>query len=153
MFDTTEPKGMNSALTYASNYYLANQTGYGLQNSDLAVVIVARHFSTPFAYNDAIWEKYGEPISSFIDKNKEPAKANVYGRQLIGMAGRGMHFAVCQLASRALAGMIASAVSGSADDIYNEIAANLIPNAHVVAAGIVAVGRAQERGYALVNAV
>src|SRR5262245_31009202 len=45
VFDTTESGGMGSALTFATNYYLANNSGYGLQNSDLAVVIVARHFS------------------------------------------------------------------------------------------------------------
>src|SRR4029078_3387138 len=46
VFDTTEPNGPNSALLYATNYYLANQSGYGLQNADLAVVVIARHFST-----------------------------------------------------------------------------------------------------------
>src|SRR5688572_25564506 len=39
VFDTTETSGMGSALQYATNYYLANNTGYGLQNSDLAVVV------------------------------------------------------------------------------------------------------------------
>jgi intracellular sulfur oxidation DsrE/DsrF family protein len=143
---------MSSALLYGSNFYTANQSDYGLQNSDLAVVIVARHFSTPFAYNDAIWSKYGEPISSFIEK-KDPVKTNTYARQLTGMTGRGMHLAVCQLATRFLAGSIARAVSAKQEDIYNEIAANLMPNSHLVAAGIIAVNRAQERGYALVHAV
>lgn len=152
VFDTTETGGMSSALLYASNFYTANQSDYGLQNSDLAVVIVARHFSTPFAYNDTIWSKYGEPISSFIQK-KDPEKNNTYAMQLNGMTGRGMHLAVCQLATRFVAGSIARAVNAKQEDIYNEIAANLMPNAHLVAAGIIAVNRAQERGYALVHAM
>jgi len=152
VFDTTESGGMSSALLYAGNFYTANQSDYGLQNGDLAVVIVARHFSTPFAYNDTIWSKYGETISSFIQK-KDPAKNNTYGTQLTGMTGRGMHLAVCQLATRVLAGSIAKAVNAKQEDIYNEIAANLVPNSHLVAAGIVAVNRAQERGYALVHAM
>jgi intracellular sulfur oxidation DsrE/DsrF family protein len=152
VFDTTETGGMSSALLYASNFYTANQSDYGLQNSDLAVVIVARHFSTPFAYNDTIWSKYGEPISSFIQK-KDPEKNNAYAMQLNGMTGRGMHLAVCQLATRFVAGSIARAVNAKQEDIYNEIAANLMPNAHLVAAGIIAVNRAQERGYALVHAM
>ena len=57
---------MSSALTYATNYYSANNSGYGLQNADLAVVIIARHFSTPYAYNEAIWTKYGVQISDFV---------------------------------------------------------------------------------------
>jgi hypothetical protein len=144
---------MSSALTYATNYYSANQSAYGLQNADLAVVVIARHISTPFAYNDAIWAKYGDTLSNFVDRNKPPSKANSNLRQLTGLTGRGMHLAVCQLATRALAGMIARAANGAQDDIFNEISANLLPNSHLVAAGIVAVGRAQEHGYALVHAV
>src|SRR4051794_1010388 len=152
VFDTTDSSGMNSGLAFASNFYTANQSDYGLQNSDLAVVIVARHFSTPFAYNDMIWSKYGEPISSFIEA-KDPLKNNTYARQLTTLTGRGMQLAVCQLATRFLAGSIARAVNAKQDDIFNEIAANLMPNAHLVAAGIIAVNRAQERGYALVHAM
>ena len=143
---------MSSALIYAANFYTANQSDYGLQNSELAVVVIARHFSTPFAYNDAIWSKYGEPICNFIQK-KEAANTNTYTRQITGMAGRGMHLAVCQMATRYLAESIAKAVNGKQDDVFNEIAANLMPNAHLVAAGIVAVNRAQERGYALAHAM
>jgi intracellular sulfur oxidation DsrE/DsrF family protein len=153
VFDTTEPGGMSSALLYATNFYTANQSDYGLQNSDLAVVIVARHVSTPFAYNEAIWTKYGVQLSSFIDKNKEPSKTNAYARQLNGAIGRGVQLAVCQMATRAIAGMIAGAVNAGADDVFKEISENLLPNSHLVPAGIVAVARAQERGYALVHAV
>ena len=64
-----------------------------------------------------------------------------------------MHLAVCQLATRAIAGSIATAFKSTTDDVYNEIAAHLLPNSHLVPAGIVAVNRAQERGYALVHAV
>src|SRR5215469_13028698 len=47
VFDTTGPNGLSSALLYGSNFYQANQADYGLQNSDLAVVIITRHLSTP----------------------------------------------------------------------------------------------------------
>jgi len=36
-----------------------------------------------------------------------------------------------------------------ADDVYKEISANLMPNARLVPAGIVAVDRAQEHGYSI----
>lgn len=153
VFDTTESGGMGSALTYATNFYAANNSGYGLQNGDLAVVVVARHFSTPYAYKEEIWAKYGVPIANFSESGKEPTMRNAHGRQLTGLVGRGTHLAVCQLATRAIAGSIARAVNANTDEIYNELVANLIPNSHVVPAGIVAVARAQERGYALVHAV
>jgi len=153
IFDTTTSQGFSSALQFANNYYLANNSGYGLQNSDLAVVIVARHISTPFAYTDAIWSKYGVPISNFVDRAKEPSNTNAYGRQLEGLLKRGAHLAVCQMATTAIAGSIARAVGGSANEISKEIASNLVANAHLVPAGIVVVNRAQERGYSFVVAV
>jgi intracellular sulfur oxidation DsrE/DsrF family protein len=43
------------------------------------------------------------------------------------------------------------AIGATADTIYNEMVANLVPNARIVPAGIVAVNRAQERGYSLAS--
>ena len=168
VFDTTTPAGIGAALLYANNFFLANQNGYGLANTDAAVVIVARHFSTPFAYTDAIWAKYGSvrtERSNFDDpKTKQRPTINVYntagynelpsfGITVDSLVKRGVHFAVCQMATRAMAGAIAQATSGNADAVYNEITANLVGNAHMVPAGIVAVNRAQERGYAFVTSV
>jgi intracellular sulfur oxidation DsrE/DsrF family protein len=166
VFDTTTPDGMNSALLFANNYYLANQSGYGLKDSDLAVVIVARHQSTAFAYNDSIWAKYGTELSkqaNFVDpKTKEPPTVNVYATtgsgsgpagRLDSLLKRGVHLAVCQMATRAIAGTIARATGGSADSIAGELAANLLSNSHMVPAGIVVVNRAQERGYAFVYGI
>ena len=48
-------------------------------------------------------------------------------------------------------GMIAEAVGGNGDAINSELIANLVRNARMVPAGIVAVNRAQERGYTLVS--
>ena len=45
--------------------------------------------------------------------------------------------------------MIAGATGGKADEIYKELAANLIRHARLVPAGIVAMSRAQEHGYAI----
>ena len=153
VFDTTDSGGIASASNYATNYYAANNSGYGLQNGDLAVVIVARHLSTPYAYKEEMWAKYGVPIANFAESGKEPTMRNAHARQLTGLVGRGAHLAVCQLATRAIAGSIARAVNANTDEIYNELVANLLPNSHMVPAGIVAVARAQERGYALVHAV
>lgn len=153
VFDTTAPGGMSSAALYASNFYQANMSDYGLQNSDLAVVIIARHTSTPFAYNEAIWMKYGAQLSNFIDRTKEPSQTNAYARQLNGLVNRGVNLAVCQMATSAIAGIIARGAGVTQDEVVKEIAANLLPNSRLVPAGIVAVNRAQERGYTLVHAV
>ena len=63
VFDTTNPAGLGLALLFTANFMRVNRIDYGLQNSDLAVVIVVRHRSAPFGYNDAMWAKYGGAIA------------------------------------------------------------------------------------------
>ena len=75
--------------------------------------------------------------------------ANPHKAQLDALIKRGVHFAVCDLASHRFASGLARTTGGSADAIYKEMTEHLIGNAHLVAAGIVAVNRAQERGYAI----
>ncbi|HEY2381437.1 MAG TPA: hypothetical protein VGK48_09700 [Terriglobia bacterium] len=159
MFDSTTPDAFGSALMYAGNYYLANRDGYGLQDSDLAVVIIARHHATPFSFNDAMWSKYSATLfrlSNFMDpKTKQAPVRNVYmgtGGSLDGLVGRGLHLAVCQMATREMAGSMAQDAGTDEDAVFNELSRNLVPNSHLVPAGIVAVNRAQEHGYAFVNA-
>src|SRR5437870_3344767 len=59
VIDTTSPDAFRDGLLFASNFILANRNDYGLQNQDLAVVVVARHLSTEFSFSDAMWAKYG----------------------------------------------------------------------------------------------
>lgn len=169
VFDTTTPDGLGEALAFAANYIRVNRAEYGVEDSDLAVVIVVRHRSTPFGYNDAMWAKYGAPMaaqSKFEDpKSKLAPKANVYKSADYGdllpnrnvtldaLMKQGVQLAVCSVATRGYAGVVAQAVGGNADAINSELIANLaLSNARMVPAGIVAVNRAQERGYSLVRA-
>ena len=168
IIDTTGASGLGSALLFANNFFVANQQGYGLGNADAAVVIVLRHNSTGFAFSDAMWAKYstaiGEAAGNFDDpKTKTKPTINVYnsgsylgalpngGVTFDALIGRGVHFAVCQMATRRFAGAIAAAHKLDAEAVYKELTSNLVRNSHMVAAGIVAVNRAQERGYAFAN--
>jgi hypothetical protein len=169
VIDTTTADGFGEGVLYTNNFFVANQNSYGLGNSDLAVVMIMRHFATVFAYNDAMWAKYGQTLGSRINFNdpqtKQPPKLNVYnsaahvptlpsfGTTLDTVLKRGVHLAVCEMATRFFAGAIAEASGGNADNIYKELAANLVANSHMVPAGIVAVNRAQERGYTLASAL
>jgi intracellular sulfur oxidation DsrE/DsrF family protein len=165
LIDSSSAEGFGWALQFAGNYYTANQDVYGLKDSDVAVIIVARHKSTSMGYNDSIWAKYGKQISEqaeFVDpKTKEPPKVNVYagpedGSQLSGkmdgLIKRGAQFAVCQMSTRGIATRIAKANGLETDAVVKEIVANLIPNGRMVPAGVVAVNRAQEHGYSFVFA-
>jgi intracellular sulfur oxidation DsrE/DsrF family protein len=169
LLDTTTPNGLGSALLYANNFLRASEAAYGLKDSDSAVVIVVRHFSTVFAYNDAIWAKYGAVLSQRINFNdpqtNQPPKINVYnsashvgalpslGNTLDAVLKRGVHLAVCQMATRLFSAGLAQATGGTADAVYNEVVGNLVANSHIVPAGIVALSRAQERGYTFASVV
>lgn len=168
IFDTTTPDGLGDAIAFAANYIRSNRTDYGLQPADLAVVIVMRHRSTPFGYVDAAWAKYAAPMAARIrfkdPKTDEPAKHNMYnstdygdllpnrGVNLDSLFKQGVQLAVCSSATRAMAGVIATATGGNIDTINAELIASLVPNSRMVPAGIITVNRAQERGYSLVKA-
>ena len=153
VFDTTNAEGFDAALLYANNFFEANNSGYGLKDSDLAVVIVARHDSTPLAYTDAMWAKYGASLtrrSRMKDPStNQPPTNNIYRGRLEGLIKRGVHLAVCQMATRFLASTISNNDGPDAETAYKELTSNLVANAHMVPAGIVLVNRAQERGYTL----
>ncbi len=161
VFDTTTTPAFSDALRFANNFLIANQAGYGLKDSDSGVVVVARHFSTPYAYNDAMWAKYGATLTSFANPTAPAGtapSANPFNNTatvdvaVSSLITRGVHFAVCGMATRFIAGQIAKATGGTADAINAELGANLVTNAHLMAAGILAVNRAQEHGYTLATA-
>jgi hypothetical protein len=167
LFDTTSADGFGEALGFASNFYRANKTDYGVENGELAVVIVVRHRSAPFGYNDAMWAKYGATLAarSRVEdpKTKQTPTANFYnatgygelipnrGTTIESQAKLGTQFAVCTLSTRAIAELIARAVGSTPDVIFKELTSNLVSNGRMVPAGVVAVARAQEHGYSLVT--
>lgn len=152
--DTTSAAAFNEGLLFANNFFLANRNGYGLKDSDIAVIVIARHMSTALAFNDAMWAKYGGqlgPISGMNTSPKtNPNKAGGFG--IDALVRQGAQFGVCAMATNRIAGQLAQTSSDPAATIYAELTANLVPNAHMAPAGIVAICRAQERGYTAVTA-
>lgn len=162
--DSATAQGGSDALLYAGNLFAANQSGYGIQESDLAIVVCFRHRSTAFGYDNAIWAKYGETLARGARyeaaEGAGPSTRNphmsrgerVSARAIDGLAGRGVHYAICDMATRNVSRQIANAVSGDADAIYEELRAGAVPNAHFVPAGVVALTRSQEYGYSVLVA-
>ncbi len=163
VLDAPTPEGFGNALAFLNNYFNTNQSDYGLKEGDLAVVLIARHLSTAFSYNDTIWAKYGKPIAgrnNFLDpKTKQAPTVNLFnasgygpelpnrGSTLDPLLKRGLHLGVCQVSTRGYAGAIAMATGSTQEAVFEELKGNLLPNARLVPAGIIAVNRAQERGY------
>ena len=164
--DCASVNAAGAGMLYANNLYVANAKGYQLKEADVAVVVCLRHFATVFAFNDTIWGKYGQALSdgvSFVDpKTKQapsknllddPAFSQLPVSTISSVTQRGTQFAVCDMATNMLAGLVAASTKGVQAAIYQEFVPNLIPNSHLMAAGVVAVNRAQEYGYTLLTAI
>jgi intracellular sulfur oxidation DsrE/DsrF family protein len=155
IFDTFMAPMFGEAVGFVRNYVSVNKEAYDLGDKDIAVVICVRHQTAPFAFNDAMWAKYGKQFSDrmqWVDpKTKQQPTANIYPAQLASLAKQGVNLAVCSLTTRAYTRIIASAFGTNADDVFKELAANTVGVSHFVPAGIVAVTRAQERGYTLAS--
>ena len=165
VFDATSADGAGESLFYARNYININKSAYGIEQSQLATIIILRHAGTVFGYDDAMWAKYGKVFSNmakFTDpKTKEAPTSNLMdvknfgpglpnnGATLSDLAGMGVQFAICGAATTLISSMIARETKGKAEDVHQELASHLVPNGRLVPAGIVAVNRAQERGYAV----
>ena len=158
VLDVTSSLGVPDVVRFAGNTLTGNKTGYGLEEADLAVVVILRHSATAFAYSDAIWAKYGAALAGFTSYtdpgSTEPPTANPFAsapsNALDGLAKRGVQFAVCDMASHGIARRLAGQ-GGDADAIYKEMVANMIPSSRLVAAGVIAVTRAQEYGYGVIH--
>jgi hypothetical protein len=151
VFDAVSLKGTDDILQYASNVFAANRTGYGLDSHDVGVIVILRHNATPCAFNDAIWAKYGSVFAAemkMTDQKPVANPQNTSGETLDALAALGAHFGVCAMASRRFAGLVSRSSGGTVEAVLDEFGKNLVRNAHLTPAGIVAVGRAQERGYA-----
>jgi intracellular sulfur oxidation DsrE/DsrF family protein len=165
--DCVTPHGAGAALSYSRVYYVNSKSGYGLDPSSLALILILRTDATPAGYNDVIWAKYGALLGAkagLIDPDTQaPPLRNLYntkgvsapganGVTLADLAQRGARFAVCGSATLGVSEFLAKQTGGQADAIHAELVANLVPKARLVPAGIIAVNRVQERGYAVAYA-
>ena len=154
--DVTSAVGVTDMLRFVGNIYEGNRTGYGVEQSDLATVVILRHSATSFGYSDVLWAKYGKGLSDAtsyaIPAGGEVPKTNPYytAAALEGLVKRGVQFGVCATASRAISRRLAGS-GGDAEAIFKELVANLNPSSRIVPAGVIALTRAQEYGYSVLH--
>ena len=69
VLDVTSPTGVPDAIRFAGNLLTGHKNGWGVEESDVAVLVCFRHGATPFGYTDAVWSKYGSYASgpSYVD--------------------------------------------------------------------------------------
>lgn len=152
--DTDNVQGGTNALRYAFNIINAHINAYEGTQEQMAVIICYRHASTVLGFTDAMWARYGSVLAT-MGRLPPPAEGqpaashdqNPQTAMIADMAGRGVQFAVCNSATTMMSGFIARQLQLEQDAVYADLAANLIPNARLVSAGVMAVTRAQEYGY------
>jgi hypothetical protein len=164
--DSASGPGGATALLYANNILNAHTSAYSGKESDYAMIVCFRHHSTPFGFGDEVWEKYGEGFNNIQNfPDPKTGKAPVFnpmnaaerrdfpnkGNTIDSLGSRGIEIAVCDNATHVISRAMAGATGGSADAIYKELVASLVPNSRLVSAGVIAATRAQEYGYSLLS--
>lgn len=163
--DSATPQGGAEALIYANNLYQAQINAYAGSEDDLAMIVCFRHFSTPFGFTDAIWEKYGKAIQDLVQfpaGNEVPTVNPVntpgrtdlpnFGMTVDSITAKGAKIAICDNATRFFSAQVAAATGASANDIYAELRAGALDNSRFVPAGVMALTRAQEYDYSVLIA-
>jgi len=147
------------AFAYAMNYIDTMTSTYKIPDSQVTPVIGLRHFSIPLAFNDDVWRKYklGELVKLNDSATKAPALRNPYfhpkagelmfpGMAIEKLTARGAVITCCNVALTVLSAHAAEAAGLPKDKAKAEWVAGLLPGVHVVPSGVLAVGRAQEKG-------
>jgi hypothetical protein len=159
--DTSTPQGGVDALRYAANILNAHINFYAGADEDYAMIICYRHASTPFAYSDEAWKKYGAIFSGIMNYKNSEGGTSFDGNPLKkpeesfpsitveDIAFRGVHYAICESATNFIATMVANNTGSSREAVLEELRANPIRNSQFVPAGVMAATRAQEYGYSL----
>ncbi|MGI9262374.1 MAG: hypothetical protein ACR2QR_10090 [Woeseiaceae bacterium] len=166
--DSSSPDGGAVAMLYANNILNAHTKAYaGAQESDYAMIVCLRHYSTVFGFGDEAWEKYGEGFHNlvgFADPSTGRApQVNLLqvnglrslpnrGNTIESLGARGVKFAICDNAANVFSMGLSRAGFGEAQDIYADLIASAVPNGRFVSAGVVAATRAQEYSYSLLYA-
>jgi hypothetical protein len=157
VLDAVSPDGAAQGIGYSNNVFNANRSGYQLENADIALVLVLRHHATAFAFNNAMWKKYGKVFAELTsykhptDPGPPTSNPRNSGERppLDRLVARGAHIIVCGLATNLYAGQIAGE-GGDRAAVYKELESNMVANAHIMSAGVVGITRAQEYGYSMI---
>ena len=158
VYDAPEPNN-GFALITAWVFLLTGQQGYGVQESDLGVVVVLRHNAIPVGFDDNLWAKYklGEVFKINDPATKAPALRNPFANARPGdlpmpdmgldkLAARGVKFGVCNMAIWHYSSVVAQKMGMEPEKVRQEWVSGVLPGVQVVPSGVLAINGAQARG-------
>ncbi len=154
-FDLSVDSPLRQPVTYLAAH---REVSHLEPPNDINVIIAISHKAFPMNAPDAIWEKYqlGEHWGIKDPQTGKPSVRNIFtgamanpgGATVRGLQARGVVFWQCNMALGAIGAELAPKIGGNAQEIRNDLAANLLPGIRLVPAHTWAIGYVQERGFA-----
>lgn len=157
LFHSTSP-GDGAAMLMAANFLDVYGADYGAAPGHVSAVIGVHGSALPIGLNDAAWNRYelGKRINVNDPDTGEHAKRNIFAVggpiSIDTVINRGVVLLVCNVALTLTAGSLARARSLQQAEVYEDLKASLIPGAILVPGLVVAINRAQEKGFTYVRA-
>ncbi|MEO7647805.1 MAG: hypothetical protein ABIV11_06160 [Gemmatimonadaceae bacterium] len=166
IFDMPAPNG-GFPLLHVRNYMHSYASAFGQRYPHVLAIVGLYGFSTPLAFNDAMWAKYGFGAATGVNErvSKTPATRNVFASapagEFLGAEARidipgdssiaalqavGTRFILCNNAFNFWVARLAEGLNRPAADIRAELEANMLPKIVVVPAMVVAMNQAQAEG-------
>ena len=145
-------------LRMANNFLDAYRDAFGAGQGHVHAVIGVHGGALSLGFDDAIWAKYelGKAGNVMDPATKAPAVRNVYAREgtynVAALQKRGVVFLMCNTALRSRTTQMSAALNIPYETLYNELSGGRLPGVILVPAMVVAINRAQERGFTYVRA-
>jgi intracellular sulfur oxidation DsrE/DsrF family protein len=162
VYDSPHPNGI---FPFAwPRVFLLTNMATGSTEKDCSVVVVLRHDSIPYAFEDWVWEKYkfgelfeikdaaGEKLAvknPFWKPAPGTYKVPAFGVVEIGineLQASGALFCVCDAAITVNSAVVASQLQQKPEEVKKDWMKGLLPGIQPVPSGVWALGRAQEKG-------
>jgi hypothetical protein len=162
VYDSPHPNGI---FPFAwPRVFLLTNMATGSTEKDCSVVVVLRHDSIPYAFEDWVWEKYkfGEAFEIKDAAGGKPAIKNPFWKPVPGtykvpafgvveigineLQASGVLFCVCDAAITVNSAVIASKMQQKPEEVKKDWMKGLLPGIQPVPSGVWALGRAQEKG-------
>ncbi|HET9055523.1 MAG TPA: hypothetical protein VFN30_01620 [Chitinophagaceae bacterium] len=150
-------------------FLITNQVT-GSPEKDCSVVVVLRHDSIPYAFEDRLWEKYNfsQHFKAYIPMTETPTNKNPFWKPAEGtykvpgfgviqigineLQASGVMFCVCEAAITVHSTIIAGKLGKPQEEVRKDWMTGLLPGIQPVPSGVWALGRAQEHKCAYIFA-
>ena len=145
-------------LRMSSNFLDAYREAFGAGANDVHAVIGIHGGALNLGFDDALWAKYelGKAGNIIDPATKAVATRNIYAREgtynVAALQKRGVVVIMCNTGLRHRTTQMSKALNVPYETLYNELSGGRLPGVILVPAMVVAINRAQERGFTYVRA-